>query len=94
MRFLSLFSCFLLTQMAFAQSRPTPALPQSAPFAVVGATIHVGNGQVLQNKVLVVENGKIKAITDAAPAGLSVIEAKGKELYPERIPCLVLEGSF
>jgi imidazolonepropionase-like amidohydrolase len=92
MRFIALFSSFLLTQMAFAQSRPTPALPQAAPFAVVGATIHVGNGQVLQNKVVVVENGKITAIADAAPAGMSVIAAKGKELYPGFIACNTFLG--
>jgi imidazolonepropionase-like amidohydrolase len=78
--------------MSIAQSRPVPAAAQAAPFAVVGAKIHVGNGQVLQNKVIIVENGKIKAFADVAPTYIKTIDATGKELYPGFIATNTLLG--
>lgn len=82
----------LLAQMSLAQSRPVPAAAQTAPFAVFGAKIHVGNGQVLQNKVIIVEKGKIKAFADALPTGIKTIDATGKELYPGFIATNTLLG--
>ena len=83
---------YLNAQTAFAQNRPVPAVAQSTPFAVTNAKIHVGNGQVLQNKAIVVENGKITAISDVAPANMTVIDATGKEVYPGFIATNTLLG--
>jgi hypothetical protein len=95
MRLMLIFSAIacLATTTIFAQSRPIPATAQAAPFAVSGGTIHVGNGQVLKGKVMVVENGKIKSITDALPSGdMRTIDVTGKDIYPGFIATNTLLG--
>jgi imidazolonepropionase-like amidohydrolase len=69
--------------VTFGFAQQTPAPVQSGAFTIVGATAHVGNGQVINNSVIVVENGKIAAIggSDIATKG-NVIDAKGKHVYP------------
>ncbi len=55
----------------FAQETVSPAPPQSQPIAITGATIHVGNGEVLTNATVVMNNGHITAVGSNAviPAG-------------------------
>ena len=47
---------FILTSLLFtstyAQETISPAPKQTAPIAITGATLHVGNGQVLPNASL------------------------------------------
>lgn len=68
------------------QSIPTPAKAQEKPIVILGATIHVGNGTVLENGVIAFDKGKITRIgtNDAGfdRAGAEVIEAAGKHVYP------------
>ena len=61
-----------------------PALPQTKPIALKGATIHPVSGPEIAAGTIVFENGKITAIgADAAiPAGAEVIDATGKHVYP------------
>jgi imidazolonepropionase-like amidohydrolase len=61
---------------------PTPAF--KGKLFITGGTIHVGNGQVIENGSIEIDNGKIvKVGTDAtAPAGARVVDAKGKQVYP------------
>jgi len=77
---LLLFS--LLT--ARAQDDVYPAKPYAGKLFITGGTIHVGNGQVIENGSIEIDNGKIvKVGTDAnAPAGAKVVDAKGKQVYP------------
>ncbi|MBL4662258.1 MAG: amidohydrolase family protein [Flavobacteriaceae bacterium] len=66
---------------AWAQQTPAPA--QSEIITIRGATTHVGNGTVIENSVLVFNNGKITAIGNAsAPSQGTVIDATGKHIYP------------
>lgn len=68
-----------------AQPAIYPAGPQQKAVVVRGATIHKGNGEVIEQGVLVFENGKITyvGLGDAnIPAGAEVIEAVGKHVYP------------
>ena len=59
------------------------ASAQAGDFAISGATVFTGNGQRIENATVVVKNGKIDSVSsNAAPAGLTVIDAKGKTLYP------------
>ncbi len=59
------------------------AFAQSTDFAITGAKVVVGDGQILDGATVVVKNGKIDSVsTSAAPAGLTVIDGKGKFLYP------------
>jgi imidazolonepropionase-like amidohydrolase len=74
--------CLLLT--ARSQETLTPAPKQAQPIVVTGATVHVGNGQVLNNASVVVVDGKITAVGTnvTPPAGARSINAQGKHVYP------------
>ncbi|TLV01251.1 amidohydrolase family protein [Dyadobacter luticola] len=65
---------------------PAPSLPQSKPVVMTGATIHVGNGQVIQNGVIAFDKGIITEISAAGSVsnvtGAETIDAKGKHIYP------------
>jgi imidazolonepropionase-like amidohydrolase len=75
-------SCMLIS--ALAQETVYPAPKQSQPIAITGATVHVGNGQVLNNATVVMVDGKITAVGTgiAIPAGTQTISAQGKHVYP------------
>ncbi|WP_010520532.1 amidohydrolase family protein [Aquimarina agarivorans] len=65
-------------------SQQTPAKKQLGIHSIVGATAHVGDGTIIENSVLIFENGKIKVIGaegSITPAG-EIINAKGKHVYP------------
>ncbi|NND63787.1 MAG: amidohydrolase family protein [Flavobacteriaceae bacterium] len=65
----------------FAQQTPAP--PQSEVISIVGATAHLGNGTVLENSVVVFDDGKITAVGNSStPTQGRVINAAGKHLYP------------
>ncbi|MCG9881537.1 MAG: amidohydrolase, partial [Bacteroidia bacterium] len=52
---------------------------------ISGATIHVGNGQIIENGVLVIEKNKIVEVGSSQKnlyKNATVIEAKGKHIYP------------
>lgn len=68
---------------SYAQN-PAPARPQERAIALTGATIHVGNGQVIQNGVVVFDKGVITAIGDGSTptTGAEVISVSGKHVYP------------
>jgi imidazolonepropionase-like amidohydrolase len=76
-----LMLCFTAT---FAQQ--TPASAQKEAFTIVGATAHIGNGTVIENSIIIVENGKISTCVDGKlikiPYKGKVIDANGKHVYP------------
>lgn len=66
------------------QAQQTPAAAQSEIISIVGATVHIGNGEVIENAVIVFEKGKIKAVgraSSVSPEG-KIINAEGKQVYP------------
>ncbi len=74
---------FLLSIVTLAQQAPAA---QKGTFTIMNATAHIGNGTVIPNAVIVIENGLITTIADAtvvriAPKG-EVINASGKHVYP------------
>src|SRR5256885_16331804 len=78
-----IFSVPVTTQI-FAQ-RIVPALAQEKPIVITGGTIHVGNGQVIENGAVAFDKGKITyaGISSNAPSGnATIIDAKGKQIYP------------
>ncbi len=79
-------SCLLLTTMAgFAQEDVYPAGPSKGLIFITHATIHVGNGQVINNGTIKINNGKIEQVGAgiAVPSGdAKVYDAKGKQVYP------------
>ena len=73
---------FIVTNIA-AQETMLPALPQKETIALTNATIHVGNGQVINNGTVVFKNGKITEVSAvASTAGAKIIDCKGKHIYP------------
>jgi len=67
-------------------AQQTPAPQQDRAISIVGATAHVGNGEVIENCVIIFENGKLTTVTDAASTNRqypgTVIDARGKHVYP------------
>ncbi len=65
---------------------PAPAKPQQGPIAVTGATIHVGNGEVIENGVVTFADGVITGVyQNSESADLTnhtVIDKSGEHLYP------------
>jgi len=66
-----------------AAALSAPAL--AAPIAITGATAHTARGEeVIQNATIIIDNGRITAIGAGlpAPAGATVIDAKGQPVTP------------
>jgi imidazolonepropionase-like amidohydrolase len=74
-----------LTKVVFSQSNVLPAPAQKGLMFVKNATIHVGNGKIIENGTIQVRDGKIEKVgndinipTDNA----QVYDVKGKHIYP------------
>ncbi|MFY0604462.1 MAG: amidohydrolase family protein [Flavobacteriaceae bacterium] len=74
---------FFLVGNILAQQTPAPE--QTTAYSIEGATAHIGNGQVIENSLIMFEKGKIvfvgSANTKIARKG-KTINAKGKHVYP------------
>src|SRR6202000_2299083 len=82
---LSLGGLLLSTTLLYAQATISPAKPQSKPVVITGATIHVGNGTVINNGYITFDKGKITGVGEGqAPNinGYEVINGAGKQVYP------------
>ena len=82
-------ACLLVLMLCVLKTmaQQTPAPKQSKDIAIVGATAHIGNGQVISNSIIVIKNGKIDFIGDAEKSvidmkAIETIDAKGKHVYP------------
>lgn len=76
--------CLTVLFSSFSYAQQTPAPKQSQAISIVGATAHIGNGQVIENATIVFENGKIIRVGTSATTQTAgkVIDAKGKHVYP------------
>ncbi|HEX3387326.1 MAG TPA: hypothetical protein VHS53_19135 [Mucilaginibacter sp.] len=82
---LSIWGLLLGSILAYGQANISPAPAQTKPIIITGATIHVGNGQVINSGYIAFDKGKITAIGEGAPAnsnGAEIIDAAGKQVYP------------
>ena len=70
--------------MGNAQETVYPSKPQTVTIALTNATIHVGNGDVIEDGTIIFSNGKIVSIgsTSVDLAGAKIINCKGKHIYP------------
>ena len=62
-----------------------PAKKQDHPIALVGGTIHTVSAGVIENGVIIFDQGKITALGAAAtviPQGTESIDVSGKQIYP------------
>ncbi len=83
MKNLLLFLSFIISIQIFSQSNVLPAAAQNATIALTHATIHIGNGDVVNDATIVFSNGKIISVNNnAAPADVKVIDCSGKQIYP------------
>lgn len=70
---------------AAAQETVLPAKPQTGDMYITNATIHVGNGKVIENGTIHIKDGKIMEVGNnvSVPSGATnVVDAKGKQVYP------------
>ncbi|MCL7762785.1 amidohydrolase family protein [Polaribacter sp. Z014] len=76
--------CFLCC-LGNITAQQTPAPKQTTAFSIEGATAHLGNGKVIENSLIMFENGKIAFVGSAmmriARMG-TIINATGKHIYP------------
>lgn len=79
--YIAVFFCTIGNSIA----QQTPADKQTKALSIEGATAHLGNGTIIENALLMFENGKITWIGSAnnkiARKG-TVINASGKHIYP------------
>ncbi len=66
---------------------PAPGAPQSQPILLTGGTVHVGNGEVIENAAVAFDKGKITWVGKASEVNqdtvsYEVIEVEGKHVYP------------
>ena len=66
-------------------AQQTPANKQTTPIAIEGATAHLGNGKVIENSLIMFNDGKITFVGSAtskiARTG-TLIKGTGKHIYP------------
>ena len=76
--------CFLYS-LGNINAQQTPAPKQTTAFSIEGATAHLGNGEVIENSLIMFADGKITFVGSAmmriARTG-NIINAKGKHIYP------------
>lgn len=69
---------------SFAQQTPAPE--QAEAISIVGATAHIGNGEVIENSLIILEDGRITEIIAADLTKRQYpgkqINATGKHVYP------------
>lgn len=74
----------IMTSSLYAQQTPTSA--QSEAVTIVGATAHIGNGEIIQNSLIIFENGILTQVLDATTTKMqyrgTIINAEGKHVYP------------
>ncbi len=87
-----ILSLALLCKVTTAQETIYPVGPQPGTTAITHATVHVGNGTVINDATVVFAKGKITSVGAglAAPAGATVVDASGKQVYPG----LILSNSY
>ena len=76
-------ACFFLVVTTFAQETILPANAQSEPIALTNATIHIGNGEIINNGNVIFRNGKITSVsTNPITENIKAIDCSGKHIYP------------
>ena len=80
-KLLLLINGLLLFTALYAQDDVYPAKENKGIFFIINATIHVGNGQVIENGTVKINDGKIMEVGQniSIPQGdQRVVDAKGK----------------
>jgi imidazolonepropionase-like amidohydrolase len=81
----SFFAAVLfITSTATSQPDIYPAAANEGIIAITHATIHVGNGSIINDGTILINKGKIENTGSniPIPAGAKVFDVKGKQVYP------------
>ncbi|WP_416442208.1 amidohydrolase family protein [Leeuwenhoekiella sp. A16] len=74
----------LFTVTSWAQQ--TPAIKQTGEITLTGGTAHIGNGEVIENSLIFIKDGKITDVLDATTTKRAllgeVIDISGQHVYP------------
>jgi hypothetical protein len=78
---------FASASVGHGQATISPAKPQAQKTIVMGGTIHVGDGKVIEHGYLMFDKGKIIGVGDATLVKFALTDAKvitlnGKHIYP------------
>lgn len=82
------FCCLLAAVAGRGQASNIPAPPQNGAILLLGATAHLGNGQVINNAAIGFNGGKITLVADGNTSRIDrsqykqVIDVSGKHVYP------------
>lgn len=80
-----IYSLLFFFVLGNINAQQTPADKQTTAISIEGATAHLGNGQVIENSLIMFNDGKITFVGSAmlkiARQG-TIINAKGKHIYP------------
>ncbi|WP_299247934.1 amidohydrolase family protein [uncultured Aquimarina sp.] len=84
MKNISYILLLLLFSLGNITAQQTPAKSQTEAITITGAIAHIGNGEVIENSIIIFENGKIINVgTNGSIASKGkVIDATGKHVYP------------
>ncbi|WP_040279046.1 amidohydrolase family protein [Psychroserpens damuponensis] len=78
---------FAVMSFSISFAQQTPAPKQSKTIAITGATAHIGNGEIVENSIIIFEDGKLTSVADMTRikmdmSGIDIIDASGKHVYP------------
>ncbi len=84
----------VFTICVFAQPTIYPAPANSGIIFITHATIHVGNGTIINDGTIKINRTKIEQIGNNIPvsADAKIIDGKGKQVYPGLISCITNLG--
>ena len=82
-----IFGLSLLMATQVMAQIPEPAPEQTKPILLYGGVAHIGNGEVIENSFILVDNGKITSIGDVRnvrldKTGRDYYDISGKHVYP------------
>ncbi|WP_439881858.1 amidohydrolase family protein [Pontibacter sp. MBLB2868] len=83
-RYISAIAALLFAVPVMAQV-PAPAPKQTKPVLLKGATLHIGNGTVIENAAVGFDKGKITYAgpqSGANQSGYEVVDVTGQHIYP------------
>ena len=84
-KYLIIITALLICSALHAQDDVYPAKEYKGLLFITHGTIHVGNGQVIEDGTIKINNGKIEQVAQNLPIpgdDVKVIDVKGEQVYP------------
>lgn len=84
-KIISVLASLLIIVVLQAQDDVYPAKENKGVIYITNATVHVGNGQVIENATVKINNSKIEQVGQniAIPSSdVKIVDARGKHVYP------------